>query len=124
MFMNETPAQAGEAMAQLSEQQAPIVVVLIVQEGCGACEQYQPIFTAVAAPYAKRGLPFVQVDAANADADAEGWMSRVGVTSTPTVLVVRRNRGVIGRLEGTSTPADTRRLLDVAVANNRPTPIW
>lgn len=119
MFVNESPAQAGEAMSQLTQAQAPIVVVLIEQEGCPACEQYHPIFQQTAMPYARAGLPFVQVDASTPDPEAQAWMALHGVTATPTVLVVQRFRGAIGKLEGVSTPVDTRRLLDTALANNR-----
>lgn len=119
VFVNETPAEAGEAMRQLTAAEAPIVIVFIAQEGCGACEQYHPVFMQAAAPYARAGLPFVQVDAAHADVEAQNWMSLMGVTATPTVLVVKRYRGIIAKLEGASDPVSTRRLLDTALANNR-----
>lgn len=124
VFVNEAPTGAREAMAQLSAVQAPVVVVLIAQEGCGACEQYHPVFMAAAEPYARAGLPFVQVDAGHADPEAQQWMAMMGVTATPTVLVVKRFRGVIGKLEGSSTLVDTRRILDTALANNRRDQPW
>ena len=124
VFVNEAPAGAGDAMRELTATQAPIVVVYITQQGCGACEQYHPIFATAAGPYATAGLPFVQVDAANADPEAQQWMTKMGVTATPTVLVVKRFRGIIGRLEGVSDPVSTRRLLDTALANNRRDQPW
>lgn len=124
VFVNESPADAVAAMNQLTQAQAPVVVVLIAQEGCPACEQYHPIFMTAAPAYARAGIPFVQVDAATADAEVQQWMSMMGVAATPTVLVVKRYRGMIARLEGASTPADTRRVLDVALANNRRDQPW
>lgn len=124
VFVNEAPQGAAEAMRQLAQAQAPVVVVLVAQAGCGACEEYHPVFTAIAATYARAGLPFVQVDAADADVETQNWMSAMGVTSTPTVLVVKRYRGILGMLEGVSSPPDTRRLLDMALANNRPDRLW
>lgn len=124
VFVNEAPTGAREAMTQLSAVAAPVVVVLIVQEGCGACEQYHPIFMAAAAPYAKAGLPFVQVDAADPEPEAQTWMATMGVTATPTVLVVKRYRGIIAKLEGVSSPVETRRAFDTALANNRRDQPW
>ncbi len=123
-FVNATPAEAGDAMSQLTAAEAPIVVVLIAQEGCPACEQYHPTFVKAATPYQARGLPFVLVDAATPNEEAQAWMALHGVTATPTVLVVQRYRGAIGRLEGVSTDVDTRRLLDLALANNVRRPVW
>lgn len=103
---------------------APVLVVLVVQEGCGACDEYKPIFEKIAEPYAKRGLPIYKLDAGSEDPDAQAFMNRHGVESTPTVIAATLYRGPVARLEGVSSEYETRQLLDVAWAHNRPVSIW
>lgn len=103
---------------------APVLVVLVVQAGCGACDEYKPIFERIAEPYAKRGLPIYRLDAGSEDPNAVAFMNRHGVESTPTVIAATLYRGPVARLEGVSTEIETRQLLDVAWAHNRPVSLW
>ena len=103
---------------------SPVLVVYVEQEGCGACEEYLPIFEKMAAPYAQRGLPIIKLDAGSTDPDAQAFMNRHGVEATPTVIAATLYRGPVGRLEGVSTEVETRRLLDIAWAHNRPLSPW
>jgi thiol-disulfide isomerase/thioredoxin len=103
---------------------APVLVVLVVQAGCGACEEYEPVFEKIAAPYAKRGLPIIKLDAANPDANAQAFMDAHGVDGTPVVVAATLFRGPVDRIEGVATEVETRRLLDVAWAHNRPWSPW
>lgn len=93
---------------------APVIVVLVEQEGCGACAEYHPIFERVAVPYAQAGVPILRVDASDPDPNAQRFMDTHGVNSTPTVIVATIYRAALGRLEGVASEMDTRRLLDVA----------
>lgn len=105
-------------------QRAPVLVVIIVQEGCGACDEYKPIFEKIAAPYAQRGLPIYKLDASSDDANAQAFMNRHRVENTPTVIAATLYRGPVARLEGVSTEVETRQLFDVAWAHNRPVAPW
>jgi thioredoxin-like negative regulator of GroEL len=98
---------------------APVVVVLAEQAGCEACEQYHPVFVRAAAAYA-RDLPIYRLDVTRTDAMALLFMNTHGIESTPTVIIASFNRYPLGRLEGVVTETETRRLLDVARAHNRP----
>lgn len=98
---------------------SPVVVVLIEQEGCGACEEYHPIFEQAAARYAQMGLPIIKMDAGTQDPESVRFMNVHGVQSTPTVIAATLFRGPVGRLEGVSTLAETQRMFEVAWAHNR-----
>lgn len=98
---------------------APVVVVLVEQDGCGACEEYHPTFVRVAQRYAAMGLPIVRIDANTEDAAAQAFMAGQGVDSTPTVIAATLYRGPVAKLEGVTTDIETRRLFDVAWAHNR-----
>lgn len=103
---------------------APIVVVLVEQQGCPACEEYHPVFEAAAAPYAREGLPIFRLDANSPDPVAQTWMTKHGVESTPTVIVASLYRGHIAKIEGNASAGETRQLLDVARAHNRDRGPW
>jgi thiol-disulfide isomerase/thioredoxin len=98
---------------------APVLVVLVEQDGCPACEEYHPVFEQAAAPYAKDGLPIFRLDANSLDSDALAFMTKHGVESTPTVIVASLHRGPIAKIEGNASLIETRHLLDVARAHNR-----
>ena len=99
---------------------APVLVVLVEQEGCPACEDFHPLFVKEATPFARRGLPIIRVNAAATDPVSQNFMETHGVQFTPTVLVVTYWRGPLARIDGASTAVEVQRLLNVAWAHNRP----
>ncbi len=101
---------------------APVVVVLIEQEGCGACEEYHPIFVKMAAPWVARGLPVVRLNAATEVPDEIAFMDKHGVHATPTVIAATLYRGPVARIDGAATEVETQRLFYTAWAHNRPAP--
>lgn len=92
---------------------APIAVVLVEQEGCGACEEFHPLFVSVAAPYAEAGLPILRLEANTGDAVAQAFMAKHGVRATPTVLLVPRWAYAV-KLEGPQTPHALKSAFDWA----------
>lgn len=92
---------------------APILVVLVEQEGCGACEEFHPLFESVAEPYAAAGLPVLRLEANTPDPTAQAFMAKHGVRATPTVLLVPRWAYAV-KLEGPQTPIALKQALDWA----------
>lgn len=106
---------------------APVLVVFVAMKGCGACAEYTPIFEKVAAPYAQRGLPIFRVEVdpdVPPDPNTENFLNAHGVEAMPTVIAATLYRGPLDRIEGTATETQTRRLLDVAWAHNKPWSPW
>lgn len=110
---------------------APVVVFLIEQEGCPACEEFHPVFVQTAELYANQGLPIVRVNAATEDAGWQQWMGMHGVKYTPTVIAVGYGRGVIAKIEGGGSPVEAQMLLARALMAQRmaalpqpPRPWW
>lgn len=97
---------------------APVIVVFVSMEGCGACEEYLPVFEQVAAHYTGK-VPMVHVDAMSEDPETVTWLDKNRVEATPTVIVASRYHGAIARLEGVSSTFETRRVLDSAVLASR-----
>lgn len=93
---------------------SPVIVVLIEQEGCGACAEYKPVFEKIAAPFAARGLPIYRIDAATSDANAQNFMDKNEVGGTPAVVAATLHRGQVAKLEGVSNETETLGLFNVA----------
>jgi thiol-disulfide isomerase/thioredoxin len=113
--------------------EAPVLVVLIEQDGCPACEEYHPTFVKAASWYAKNGLPILRMNLTTLEEDAaenaslskaNTWMNEHGVDSTPTVIVTALYHGEVAKLEGVSSEGATRQILDIAWAHNRPKSSW
>jgi thiol-disulfide isomerase/thioredoxin len=96
-------------------QDARAVVIVVSQDGCGACEDYLPRFTKLAAPYAAT-LPMIHLDAADMRPEAQAWMDQVKVESTPSTYVLRHNSigGGVWRLEGSQDDATIEQTLKFA----------
>jgi len=92
---------------------APIAVVLIEQEGCGACEEFHPVFVGIAEPYATEGLPILRLEANTPDPTAQAFLAKHAVRATPTVLLVPRWAYAV-KLEGPQPPLALRQALDWA----------
>jgi thioredoxin-like negative regulator of GroEL len=72
----------------------PLIVLVVHQEGCGACDAYLPTARACAERWAGC-CPTVFIDAR-----ANGpLLDRLGVQHTPTTLAVRESR-IVDRIEG------------------------
>ena len=72
-----------------------VLVALFVQEGCGACEEFQPRFDRLAARYKRAGMPVFVYDAAGGDPELVAWMDRYEIGATPTILVLKRGPGTM-----------------------------
>lgn len=62
-------------------------VLVLVMEGCPACDEYMPRFGKLAAPYRMNGVPVSILDI-NSDSQAEMLANRLGVQATPTTIVI------------------------------------
>jgi thiol-disulfide isomerase/thioredoxin len=93
----------------ISVLEAPVVVLVVHQEGCPACEEYLPRFQRIAERYA-RCIPHLVVDA-NVYPDAADALK---VESTPTTLVLRHGRMTSRNLTGAAEDADIEKLFVAA----------
>lgn len=88
---------------------APVVVIVVHQQGCGACEEYLPRFQNIAAKYA-RCIPHLVVDANDYPEAADA----LKIASTPTTLVLRHGRMTSRNLTGAAEDADIEKLFVAA----------
>lgn len=97
---------------------APVMVIVASQPGCPACDDYLPRFERLAAPYAAQGLPILHIDTNDERPEAQVWMDRARVTSTPSTYVVQhlRRGGRAWKVEGAVDDATIAQLLDYAMA--------
>lgn len=79
----------------------PAIVVCWRQEGCPACEQFSPVFRAIAKRY-ERCIPSALIDCT--DGPLATWSDAYRVRHTPTVMVIRHGRPSLRRLEGAVPP--------------------
>lgn len=96
---------------------ARAIVMVVSQDGCGACEDYLPRFEKVAAPYSA-AIPIIKLDAADERPEAQQLMDQVKTESTPTTYVLRHNSlgGGVWRIEGSQDENTIRQLLEWAKA--------
>jgi thiol-disulfide isomerase/thioredoxin len=86
---------------------AKVFVALVVLDGCGACEEFEPRFRRAVEKLQRRN-PEIPVGIYKADderADVQAFLDRFGVTSTPTLLILCRGPGsisVIGSVDSTT----------------------
>lgn len=92
---------------------APIAVILVEQEGCGACEEFHPLFTSVAEPYVAEGLPVLRLEANTPDPTAQAFLAKHDVRVTPTVLLVPRWAYAV-KFAGPQTPMALKQAFDWA----------
>ena len=103
--------------------EAPVAVVLVEQEGCGACEEFHSVFVELATPYAEAGLPILRLDANSQDPTAQAFMARHGVQATPTLLLVPKYAYAI-KLDGAQDAASVKQALDWANGLHQPRAPW
>ena len=98
---------------------ARVVVVVVGQPGCGACEEYLPKVQAIAPSYA-RVLPIVILSAADPRPEVQAWMDQYKIEATPTTLVLRRRElgGGVWKMEGLQDDAVIRQVMDFAYAQS------
>lgn len=92
---------------------APILVVLVEQEGCGSCEDFHPLFVSVAESYAAEGLPILRLEANTADPTAQAFLAKHDVRVTPTILLVPRWAYAV-KLAGPQSQYELKQALDWA----------
>jgi len=98
---------------------ARVVVVVIGQPGCGACEAFIPRVQAIAPSFA-RVVPTIFMNAADLRPEIQAWMDQYGIDATPTTLVLRRRSlgGGVWKLEGSQDDATIRQIMDFAYAQS------
>jgi thiol-disulfide isomerase/thioredoxin len=94
-----------------------VVIVLFVMEGCGACEQFKPIFEAGIQRQRARGIhiPVHEVDISMQDAQVQQLADRLQIKATPTLAILRRGPGAY-KVEG---PLNRFELADVLAVAER-----
>lgn len=89
-------------------------VLIFVQTGCGACEDFMKKFSPLADPHFKRGAIAVQVGDLVSNKRALAMADQHKVKYTPTIVAIR-NGTVVSRLEGVAPDADIQKMLDALV---------
>jgi len=74
-------------------------VLIFVQPGCGACDDFVPILAPRAQAYRMAGLKVILLNLASADAAIQAAADQYQVRATPTTIVVRRGAAPL-RIEG------------------------
>lgn len=107
MFLNAVPLNA------------PVLVIVVSQDGCGHCEEYLPRFERVAAQYPE--LAMMHLDANDSRPEMVSWMEQFRLESTPTTYVMRHasRGGGAWRVEGAVDDQTIARTLDFARSINR-----
>lgn len=77
-----------------------VIVVVFVQEGCPACDDFKPRFDRLAERYVRAGLPIFVYNAASDDTALSSWMDQLKVEGTPTLLVLKRGPSRPLRIDG------------------------
>lgn len=90
-----------------------VIVVVFVQEGCPACDDFKPRFEKLAARYMRAGLPVFIYNAASDDQALNAWMDQLKVQGTPTMYVLKRGPGML-RLDGAVPDEDIEQALKAA----------
>jgi thiol-disulfide isomerase/thioredoxin len=109
---------------------AHAVILVFVMDGCGACEEYLPRFTAQVDQLAKAGTPVgfltegaapegsvavLVYDAASPERAVQDIANRYAVAGTPSTITLRRGVGA-SKVEGGVTDSQIRHLLIQAAA--------
>lgn len=85
----------------------PVLVLLFGMDGCGACDEFLPLFRAASARH--RSVPAYAIDCERLPDVAD----RFDVTSTPTIFLLSRGR-TLRRFEGAGSLADAEKLFRYA----------
>ena len=93
---------------------APVLVLLVTQPGCGHCEEFMPRFRRVASAYPD--LAMMHLDASDQRPEVQDWMDQFHLESTPTVFVLRHAAlgGGAWRVEGAVPDAQIAHTLEFA----------
>lgn len=96
-----------------------VIVVVIGQPGCGACEEFVPKMQALAVPFA-RVVPVIFMNAADPRPEVQRWMDQYNISATPTTLVLKRKElgGGVWKLEGSQEDVACRQIMDFAYAQS------
>jgi len=88
---------------------ARCVIIVLGQDGCPACAEYEPVFRRVAASHARIPIAVLNIDSTQGTALADAY----DVEATPTTLLLRRPVGAI-RAQGAISDAALDRLFQFA----------
>lgn len=93
---------------------APVLVVVVTQEGCGHCDEYLPRFQHIAGAYSD--VAILHLDANDSRPEMSGWMEQSHLESTPTTYVMRHpmRGGGVWRTEGAVDDATILNILNFA----------
>jgi hypothetical protein len=110
-----------------------VLVVVWAMPGCGACDEYMPVFTERVAAAQANGAPFklcppsktvapgeipvLFYDAASENEELQDFADKLGVTATPTTCMMTRYGTT--KIEGAIPPGEIDKLLYAAHRANR-----
>lgn len=110
-----------------------VLVVVWAMPGCGACDEYLPMFLERVAAFQKAGAPFhvwspgqpikngeipvLLYDAASDNEELQNFADKLKITATPTTCVLLRYGST--KLEGSIPQADVDQVLEAAQRANR-----
>ncbi|MGH7176517.1 MAG: thioredoxin fold domain-containing protein [Tepidisphaeraceae bacterium] len=110
-----------------------VMVVVWAMPGCGACDEYLPIFEQRLTWFRKNGAPFhiwrpgdvlskgqipvMFYDAASDNEELQAFADRLGVSATPTTYVIAQSGSL--KVEGLVPEAEIDDLLHTAIDANR-----
>ena len=81
----------------LDLREANVFVALVVLDGCGACEEFEPRFRRAVDRLRRRNpdIPVGVYKADDPDPEVQAFLDRFKVVSTPTLLILCRGPGSI-----------------------------
>jgi hypothetical protein len=110
-----------------------VLVIVWAMPGCGACDEYLPMFLKQVAAHQGHGAPFhvwrpgqalepgqipvLLYDAASEDEELQALADRLGVSATPTTCLL--TRWTAQKVEGAISASDVDQLLYTAQRANR-----
>ena len=75
-------------------------VIVFIQQGCGACDEFMPRFKRIATPYKKCGIKLFVPDLGNLrDKKAQAAALQYNIEATPTMVVISAS-GRVKKIEG------------------------
>jgi thiol-disulfide isomerase/thioredoxin len=110
-----------------------VIVVVWAMPGCGACDEYLPMFLKQVHAHRAHGAPFhvwspgkpiepgeipvLLYDAASENEELQEFADRLGVSATPTTFMLTRYG--VSKAEGAVSPSEVDQLLYAAQRANR-----
>lgn len=116
-------------MADLTQHR--VLIAVFGMPGCGACEDFIPMFTDLVEkrgrpfhvyvpgePIPRGSIPILIYDVASPDQTIQDFANQYAISATPSVLVLRRGQGAL-KIEGSIDRNQAAHLLAIAHQANR-----